>query len=264
MYNKTNYNWKHVVGFSPWPFCTGIRVFRLLVSRVYSWYTSNFYFFFYSLIMVIIVSSIWWSDIIHENFMGFHNRYVSTGFRYGMIFFILSEVLFFFRFFWAYFHKVFRPSLELGREWPPYDFVGIVIDPFAIPLLNTVLLLSSGLTVTWAHHRLIAREYKSYLYRMVFTILLGLVFLYLQFFEYRHSYIRFKSTIYGSCFFILTGFHGLHVTIGTIMLIVCFIRGLNYHFSNNSHVGFLISAWYWHFVDVVWLFLYFFVYWYGY
>lgn len=260
---STFFKWNHLLVFSPWPLCLSISIFSLLVRRVYSWHTGYFVFFFLSIFFIVLVSFCWFSDIIYENFLGFHNRYVSRGFSYGMILFIMSEVLFFFSFFWAYFHNLFSPSTELGVLWPPFGFSKIIVDPFSIPLLNTVLLLSSGVTVTCSHHRLIKSNYKRFIFNLLSTIILGLIFLFLQFSEYLHCCVRFNSTIYGSTFYILTGFHGLHVTLGVLMLLVCLFRGISYHFSNHSHTGYLLTIWYWHFVDVVWLFLYIFLYWYG-
>ena len=159
------------------------------------------------------------------------------------------------------------PGEELGVVWPPVKFDEIVIDPFSVPLLNTIILLSSGATVTACHFYLLVSEdhnlYNQGLFYLFITVFLGIIFLYLQIEEYAQSYIRFNSTVYGSAFFILTGFHGLHVTIGAIALSVSLVRYFNCRISVFEHVGFEGSAWYWHFVDVVWLFLYIFVYWLG-
>lgn len=167
----------------------------------------------------------------------------------------------FFSFFWAFFHRRLSPSPELGRIWPP---VGIQpFNPFNIPLLNTAILLASGATVTWAHHRLIHSEHSEAIFRLLVTISLGVYFTALQAFEYIEASFSIADSVYGSTFFVATGFHGLHVLIGTTFLLVCFFRLAKAHFSPDHHFGFEAAAWYWHFVDVVWLFLYISIYWWG-
>ena len=165
------------------------------------------------------------------------------------------------RFFWAFFHRSLSPAIELGASWPP---IGIIsFNPFQIPLLNTAILLASGVTVTWAHHRLIENNHSQTTQGLFFTVLLGIYFTILQAYEYIEAPFTIADSIYGSTFFIATGFHGIHVLIGTTFLLVCLLRHLNNHFSKNHHFGFEAAAWYWHFVDVVWLFLYITIYWWG-
>jgi cytochrome c oxidase subunit 3 len=181
--------------------------------------------------------------------------------RWGMVLFIISEVFFFLSFFWAFFHSSLSPSPELGRVWPP---IGVeAFDPFTVPLLNTIVLLSSGISVTWAHHALIAGDHDSAFQGLLFTVILGLYFTILQAIEYLEARFRIADRVYGSSFFIATGFHGLHVIVGTTFLVVCLIRVSRAHFSKSHHFGFEAAAWYWHFVDVVWLFLYISIYWWG-
>ena len=171
---------------------------------------------------------------------------------------------FFFSFFWGFFHKCFFPGEGIGKIWPPVDFkTSLVVDYFSIPLFKTIILLSSGINITLSHHSLINKNYKGFFFGLLSTVLLGILFLCLQNFEYLNSFLRFNTLIFGSCFYILTGFHGLHVIVGTLFLSVCFIRHLNFEFSPAHHFGFEAAAWYWHFVDVVWLFLYLVVYWWG-
>nr|AFJ24750.1 cytochrome c oxidase subunit III [Schmidtea mediterranea] len=182
--------------------------------------------------------------------------------------------MFFFGFFWSYFHNCLNPSVFVGT-WPPYLFNGIVVDPFGLPLLNTVLLLSSGVSVTFCHYCVLSNVYlelwsptrpsRTHLqWGYYFTLFYGILFLSFQISEYISSYISINSTVYGSVFFLLTGFHGFHVVLGLILLSVSLLRVDYTMFSDFQHLGLECSIWYWHFVDVVWLFLYFFVYWYGY
>ena len=174
---------------------------------------------------------------------------------------MFQKFFFFISFFWAFFHRSLSPTIELGIIWPP---IGIIaFNPFQIPLLNTAILLASGVTVTWAHHSLIERNHTQAIQSLFFTILLGIYFSILQAYEYIESPFTIADGIYGSTFFIATGFHGLHVLIGTTFLLICLLRHINNHFSKTHHFGFEAAAWYWHFVDVVWLFLYISIYWWG-
>jgi cytochrome c oxidase subunit 3 len=211
----------------------------------------------------------WWRDVINEAEHGsFHTRVVQISHRYGMILFIASEVMFFVAWFWAYFnvalfpgdpHQVLRSDL-IGSVWPPIaaadgSFRG-TFDPWHLPLLNTLILLTSGTTVTWAHHALLEGDRKGLIKGLWLTILLGGTFTCVQAFEYAHAAFNYSGHIYGATFFMATGFHGFHVLIGTIFLIVCLIRAYKGHFTPTQHLGFEFAAWYWHFVDVVWLFLF--------
>lgn len=204
----------------------------------------------------------WFKDIIREaTYQGFHNKTVIWGLKMGFIMFIISEILFFVSFFWGFFHSSLSPSVEIGICWPP---VGIEsLDPFSVPLLNTIILLSSGVTVTWSHHSLIKGRKNWTILGLNLTCLLGIVFTLCQAFEYFQAPFCLSDSVYGSTFFVPTGFHGLHVIIGTIFLIVCSWRMYNIHFTKNHHFGFEAASWYWHFVDVVWLFLFVSIYWWG-
>jgi cytochrome c oxidase subunit 3 len=201
----------------------------------------------------------WWRDIVSEaEHEGYHKPIVQLSHRYGMVLFIASEVMFFSAFFWAFFSSSLYP---VGGVWPPKGIVPL--EPFHIPLLNTFILLLSGTTVTWAHHALIENDRKGLVWGLVLTVLLGLSFTSLQAFEYAHATFAFKDGIYPSTFYMATGFHGAHVIIGTIFLAVCLFRALKGHFKPDHHFGFEAAAWYWHFVDVVWLFLFVCIYWWG-
>ena len=169
--------------------------------------------------------------------------------------------MFFFAFFWAFFDSSIKPSFIIGGVWPPEGLE--TLNPWAIPLLNTVILLTSGVTVTWAHHSIVSGAKKSAQKGLFFTILLAIFFTALQVFEYFGAPFSISSGIYGSTFFLATGFHGFHVFIGTCFLTVCLIRSAANHFTKEHHFGFEAAAWYWHFVDVVWLFLFVTVYWWG-
>jgi cytochrome c oxidase subunit 3 len=171
-----------------------------------------------------------------------------------MTLFIASEVMFFVAWFWAYFDASLFPSLAIGGTWPPKDI--ITFDPWDIPLINTLILLLSGTTVTWSHHALLEGDRKSFIQGLVLTVILGFSFSLLQVYEYQHATFDFAGNIYGSVFYMATGFHGFHVIIGTIFLAVCLMRARKGHFTEEHHFGFEAAAWYWHFVDVVWLFLF--------
>jgi cytochrome c oxidase subunit 3 len=178
-----------------------------------------------------------------------------------MLLFILSEIMFFFSFFWAFFHVSINPSVAIGGVWPPAGLT--VISPWGVPLLNTIILLSSGASITWAHHSLLSGDKKDTSLALVLTVLLAIIFTGLQAFEYLSSPFYISDGVYGSTFYMTTGFHGFHVLIGTCFLIVCFVRLYYDHFTTESHIGFECAAWYWHFVDVVWLFLFITIYWWG-
>lgn len=252
----------HLVNYRPWPLTASIGAI-VTVSGIIKWfhqYDSSL--FFIGNIITILTVYQWWRDVSREGtYQGLHTLIVTTGLRWGIILFIVSEILFFASFFWAFFHRSLSPSIELGAIWPP---IGItVFNPFQIPLLNTVILLTSGVTVTWAHHRLIESNNSQATQRLFFTVLLGIYFTILQAYEYIEAPFTIADSVYGSTFFIATGFHGIHVLIGTTFLLVCLLRHLNNHFSKNHHFGFEAAAWYWHFVDIVWLFLYISIYWWG-
>jgi cytochrome c oxidase subunit 3 len=208
----------------------------------------------------------WWADTVKEAHEGAHTRVVSLHLRYGMIMFIASEVMFFVAWFWAYFDASLYPNeaiqasrlLYTGGTWPPKGIE--VLDPWHLPIYNTVILLLSGTTVTWAHHALLHNDRKGLIQGLTLTVLLGVLFSSVQAYEYAHAPFAFKNSIYGATFFMATGFHGFHVLVGTIFLGVCLIRALRGDFTPKQHFGFEAAAWYWHFVDVVWLFLFFCIY----
>ncbi|MEQ9662947.1 MAG: cytochrome c oxidase subunit 3 [Parasphingopyxis sp.] len=212
--------------------------------------------FFAGLIGVLFTMFSWWVDVIDEAHEGHHKPVVQLHMRYGMILFIASEVMFFVGWFWAFFGAALFPASIDGAEavFPPPGIE--VLDPFSLPLLNTMILLCSGTTVTWAHHCLLKGDRKGLINGLWLTILLGVLFSFIQAYEYVHAPFDFKNNIYGATFFMATGFHGFHVIVGTIFLAVCLIRAYRGDFTPKQHFGFEAAAWYWHFVDVVWLFLF--------
>lgn len=252
----------HMVNNSPWPYFMSCAVFTLVLGFViYFHYNQKFLILIGSLLGIITFCS-WMRDMIREStFQGHHNLMIIKGLRLGFILFILSEIFFFVSFFWAFFHCSLSPAIEIGMQWPPEGVE--VLNPFAIPLLNTGILLSSGLTVTACHYAIISGNKELATKSLFLTVLLGLIFTLFQGFEYYEAPFTIADSVYGSLFFVLTGFHGLHVIIGTLFLIVCFYRLFNNHFSTHHHVGFELASWYWHFVDVVWILLYTIVYWWG-
>nr|YP_423929.1 cytochrome c oxidase subunit III [Gekko gecko]AAQ93000.1 cytochrome oxidase subunit III [Gekko gecko] len=252
----------HMVDPSPWPLLAAIAAL-LTTSGLALWFHSHSIITMTTgLMMMLLTTYQWWRDVIREaTFQGHHTKSVQMSLRYGMTLFIISEIFFFIGFFWAFYHSSLSPTPELGGSWPPNGITPL--DPFEIPLLNTAVLLASGVTITWAHHAMMEGNRTATLQGLTLTIMLGIYFTLLQAMEYIEAPFTIADATYGSTFFVATGFHGLHVIIGTSFLIVCLLRQLNYHFTTSHHFGFEAAAWYWHFVDVVWLFLYISIYWWG-
>jgi cytochrome c oxidase subunit 3 len=249
----------HLVDPSPWPIVGAIAALLVtggLVMFMHGiWGAGGTVILALGILGVLATMFFWWRDVVKEaTFQGHHSPVVQIGLRYGMALFIASEVMFFVAWFWAYFNASLFPTEAIGSVWPPHDVQ--TFDPFELPLLNTLILLLSGVTVTWAHHALREGDRKGMLQGLALTILLGALFTSVQAYEYSHAAFSFRGGIYGSTFFMATGFHGAHVIIGTIFLIVCWFRAYAGHFKPDHHFGFEAAAWYWHFVDVVWLFLF--------
>ncbi len=252
----------HLVDISPWPLTTALRVL-IIVSGLVKWFHYfNVNLFLLGLLATLLSSAQWWRDVSREaTFQGLHTEKVIKGLQIGIILFITSEIIFFFSFFWAFFHSSLSPTSELGRIWPP---TGIYpLDPIAVPLLNTIILLASGVSVTFTHFRILNRNFPHAKERLLITVLLGFYFTRIQAIEYIESPFSIADSVYGAIFFVATGFHGLHVLIGALFLRVTFYRLFTHQFSSYHHFGFEAAAWYWHFVDVVWLFLFTFIYWWG-
>jgi cytochrome c oxidase subunit III len=265
----------HLVNPSPWPFLGAMGALVMAIGGV-AWMQmlkggalhlfglnmANPWLFFMGLAIVLYTMFAWWSDTIKEAHQGDHTQVVSLHLRYGMIMFIASEVMFFVAWFWAFFDASLFSNEAIqasrlaytGGVWPPKGIE--VLDPLHLPLYNTIILLLSGTTVTWAHHALIHGDRKGLVNGLILTVGLGILFSSVQAYEYAHAPFTFKDSIYGATFFMATGFHGFHVLIGTIFLTVCLLRAMKGHFTPKQHFGFEAAAWYWHFVDVVWLFLF--------
>nr|YP_010890049.1 cytochrome c oxidase subunit III [Bargmannia lata]WJJ70061.1 cytochrome c oxidase subunit 3 [Bargmannia lata] len=250
----------HLVNPSPWPYIIGCGVLLLTSGLVIFFSYSKIFIFFIGFFIIIFTMILWFKDIIREStYQGLHTKSVLSGLKIGFILFIISEILLFFSFFWAFFHSSLSPSIEIGLLWPPLNIEAL--NPFSIPLLNTAILLSSGATVTWTHHCLLKGEKKNVLKALSLTISLGILFTLFQVFEYYEASFSISDSVYGAVFFIATGFHGFHVLIGTLFLGICLIRINFSHFTISHHFGFEAASWYWHFVDVVWLFLFICIYW---
>jgi cytochrome c oxidase subunit 3 len=254
----------HLVSPSPWPLYTCIALLTLTTSGVLTMHGFSNANTFLMLAFLSLISSmtLWWRDVISEGtYLGNHTLAVQRGLNMGVALFIVSEALFFLAIFWAFFHSALSPTVELGAQWPP---MGIeAINPFELPLLNTVILLSSGVTVTYAHHSLIQGNRSGALYGLVATVILAIVFTGFQGIEYTVSSFTISDGAFGSCFYFATGFHGLHVMIGTAFIAVGLWRVIAYHLTDMHHLGLESSILYWHFVDVVWLFLFISIYYWG-
>jgi len=261
---KPTYHRFHLVDPSPWPLFTAFSAFAFLGGFVMYMHRIKYgiCLFTTSLYILLLNIALWWRDVIREaTFEGQHTDSVQTGLRMGMLLFIVSEVMFFVGFFWAFFHSSLAPSFAIGGIWPP---VGIIpINPWFVPLLNTFILLTSGATLTWSHHALKAGTSEESIIGLICTIVLAIIFTGFQLEEYTHAAFSIADGIYGSTFYMTTGFHGSHVLIGTIFLTVCLIRLFRRHFTRHHHTGFLCAIWYWHFVDIVWIFVFCTIYWWG-
>ena len=252
----------HLVDPSPWPFVGAMSALVLTVGAVLFMHEKIAWVMILGFLGVLGTMAGWFWDVIKEGeFRGYHNPVVQVGLRYGMALFIASEVMFFVAWFWAYFHAALFPTVQIHSQWPPPGIK--TFDTWDLPFLNTLILLMSGVTVTWAHHALREGDRRHFLQGLGLTIVLGATFTCIQATEYSHAAFGFRDGIYPSTFFMATGFHGFHVLVGTIFLIVCFLRGKAGHFTPEHHFGFEAAAWYWHFVDVVWLFLFVCIYWWG-
>ena len=251
----------HLVDRSPWPFTTSMGALFLTSGLVCYIHRIQYGLFVFLLGLLILVMSVyvWWRDVVREStYQGNHTLIVQRGLKLGFILFIVSEVAFFGGFFWAFFHSSLSPSVLLGGVWPPVNITPL--NPWGVPLLNTAILLLSGLAITWVHFSIIYGDADSANNGFIVTILLALAFTALQIGEYLTAPFNISDSVFGSAFYSLTGLHGAHVIIGTIFISVCYYRFLNAHFTTKHHLGFEFASWYWHFVDVVWLFLYVFVY----
>jgi len=262
--SNRHYHPYHLVDVSPWPILAALGTLFLTIGGAL---TMHFYEGGKTLLMggltsVILIMILWIRDVIREGiFTNAHTPAVDKGLKIGFALFIVSEVMFFFAFFWTFFHSSLSPVIQIGCLWPP---MGIVpLNAMEVPLLNTVILLTSGATITVAHYAILAENAKLALQGFAGTIVLAVLFTGIQAYEYIHASYDISDSVYGSIFYMSTGFHGFHVLIGTIFITVNMFRFMRGHFSAQKHLGFELGAWYWHFVDVVWLFLFFAVYFWG-
>ena len=254
----------HLVDPSPWPLFASVAALTTTTGAVL-WmhaYENGGLMFGFGFACILYSMAVWWRDVVKEaTYEGHHTKAVQNGLRWGMILFIVSEIMFFFAFFWAFFHSSISPGIDIGGIWPPKGIE--VLSPWEVPLLNTLILLLSGASVTWAHHAILAGQKQQTIISLVVTVILAIIFTGLQGLEYVEAPFSISDGVYGCTFFLATGFHGFHVFIGTLFLTVCLIRQYFDHFTPSHHFGFEAAAWYWHFVDVVWLFLFVSIYWWG-
>jgi cytochrome c oxidase subunit 3 len=254
----------HLVDQSPWPIMISWTIFFMAIGAVLSMhgYTNGGSLLALGLILTTTIMYFWLRDVhIEGSFLGNHTKEVKNGIMIGFILFVISEVFAFISVFWAYFHSSIVPSVEIGGYWPP---LGITpLNPFSIPLLNTFLLLSSGAFITYGHHALIAGKRVKTINSVFMTVVLAVVFTLFQYIEYTDSSFSIADSVFGTTFYASTGLHGFHVIVGTIFIFVGFLRIINYNVTKQGHLGFETGILYWHFVDVVWLFLFIAVYFWG-
>jgi len=253
----------HLVDPSPWPLAGAMAALVLAIGAIFMFADhSHWWAILPGLTFTVAVMFFWWRDVIKEAQIDHaHTPVVQLGLRYGMALFIASEVMFFVAWFWAYFNASLFPTEQMGGIWPPDGI--LTFNPWDLPFINTLILLTSGTTVTWAHHALREGKRDQVIAGLWLTVILGLCFTALQAVEYLEAPFSFRGGIYGSTFFMATGFHGFHVIVGTIFLAICLVRTYKGDFTPKQHFGFEAAAWYWHFVDVVWLFLFCAIYWWG-
>ena len=252
----------HLVDPSPWPAIGALGALILASGFIWAMHGGPPWIAVIGFLVVLYTMFVWWRDIIREaKDEGHHTPIVQLHLRFGMIMFIASEVMFFMAWFWAFFNAAIYPTEQMGGMWPPEGIQ--TFDPWHLPLINTLILLTSGATVTYAHHAVREGLRDKAIVGIGLTVLLGIIFLGFQAYEYGHAAFGFTDGIYSSTFYLATGFHGFHVIVGTIFLAVCWFRVQKGHFTAENHVGFEAAAWYWHFVDVVWLFLFCAIYWWG-
>nr|YP_009935111.1 Cox3 [Metschnikowia kipukae]QNS22953.1 Cox3 [Metschnikowia kipukae] len=254
----------HLVSPSPWPLYTSFALMNLALSMgltAHNYMNNNFYMLF-NMFSVLYVLTLWFKDVVAEStYLGDHTKAVKTGLTQGFYLFVVSEMLMFSSLFWAYLHSSLNPTMEMGMAWPPAGMEAI--SPSELPLLNTIMLLASGVTITMGHHALMNSNRKDTLYGFIFTTLLMALFVMLQGLEYMFSSFTMSDGVYGSTFFSLTGTHGVHMIMLFIMLAVCSWRVYNYDFTNNSHVFAEATVLYLHVLDMLWLFMYMMCYWWG-
>jgi cytochrome c oxidase subunit 3 len=254
----------HLVSISPWPLLTSLAIFAFAIALVMYFHKFEYAILalHYALLFLGLFATMWWEDVIEEStFEGNHTKKVVEGLQLGMTLFIVSEAMLFFSFFWAFFHSSVSPGPFVGGIWPPISIAPI--EAWGLPFSNTLLLLYSGLTITWAHRAFIGGKFNVAVLSLAFTIAIGCLFLFIQFNEYKTATISINDSAFSSCFYMITGLHGLHVLAGTIFLTIGLVRILLRHFTKSTHFGYEAAILYWHFVDAVWILVFLFVYWWG-
>lgn len=250
----------HLVTIRPWPLLISINLLFSFLGLLKWFNFFNIDLYIIRNLSLILILYQWWRDVIRERtFQGYHTSYIKKNLKIRIILFITSEIFFFISLFWAYFHFSLSPRIEIGRNWPPKGIQ--ILNPFNIPLLNSIILISSGITISWSHNSILLNKFKSSFYALTNTLILGVLFTFYQYIEYHEIPFTISDSCFGSIFFLTTGFHGIHVIIGTLFLFICWIRIILNHFSKNHHFGYEAAIWYWHFVDIVWLFVYTWIYW---
>nr|YP_010137121.1 cytochrome c oxidase subunit 3 [Tylopilus plumbeoviolaceoides]QWM97160.1 cytochrome c oxidase subunit 3 [Tylopilus plumbeoviolaceoides] len=254
----------HLVEISPWPLVLSFALLNLTIGAVMymQGYYSGDLILELGFILTLGGMAFWFRDVGNEATLGgHHTKQVKKGLEIGFILFVISEIFAFLSIFWAFFHSSLSPAIEIGGVWPPQGITPL--NPFAIPLLNTILLVSSGAFVTYGHHALINGNRKNTLIGLELTVLFAVLFTFLQYLEYANASFSISDSVFGSAFYCSTGLHGIHVIVGTIFIIVQLVRTINYHITNSHHQGCESAILYWHFVDIVWLFLFIAVYYWG-
>src|SRR5690554_168251 len=268
----------HLVDPSVLPFVLSFSALSMILTGVLYMHSETYssvpslFLFISSIVVLVTLMFVWWFNVVHESYAGFHTVRVQKGLKVGFILFIVSEIMFFLGFFWAYFHSSLSPAVELGSIWPPLGIA--TFDPTTFPLLNTLILLLSGVSITCAHYYMMLKEVSLARQGFLITLALALMFTYVQFDEFYYGPFSISDGVYGSCFYMITGLHGFHVIIGTIFIFFCYLRyristdtyetnDSAYFYTTRTFLGFELASWYWHFVDVVWLYVYTFLYWWG-
>lgn len=245
-----------------WPLLVSIVLFSVIGNTVL-WINLKVTLLsvLFPLIITVLISFMWWKDLMRESLLGYHTHKLEVSLRVAILLFILSEVFFFVSFFWAFYDASIAPTVELGLTWPPKGILPLSV--YSVPLLNTVILLTRGITVTWAHHSIMNNYFNKSVVSLAVTVGLGAYFILIQYVEYSEARFAIADGVYGRTFFMATGFHGFHVTVGTFFLFYVLVALLRGQLLYNHHFSFEAAAWYWHFVDVVWLILFVSIYWWG-
>lgn len=249
----------HLVNPRPWPFINSLNTFSIFSSIILLMNKKILVNLTTRLIILLFRLYFWWKDVHRESsYQGFHTSIIIKIIIRGIILFIISEIFFFFSFFWESLYYILVLDIEFSMIWPPKGVK--FFDIITVPLLNTFILLRSGVRATYSHFLLINKDYNYSIIYLIITIFLGLYFTFLQWIEYKESFFTMSDSIFGSTFYLITGFHGIHVIVGTLFLIVSLIRFIKFSTISSHNLNFEIALWYWHFVDVVWIFLYLILY----